>query len=425
MDYRLRTTHRAGWVLVDPWTIIKNGYVRVCNGLIEEVGQGHSSGGHVIDHGPGAIMPGFVNAHTHLELCALKRRVLCDKGLKLPAASSGESSTVRNSVNFLIRSLTPPQAAGNALAVQFRPWVKQLINLRDSEETENLLAGAKQGIKEMIESGTGVVGEISTLGITKDILENSSMEGIWFKEYLGNNSIIKTVCNEKKGRFATSFAAHAPHTTAPELLVNLKNAAQKNNLPFSIHVAESEDEIRFLSTGKGEWADFLTERGIDFSGWGLPVESPVKYLDRLGLLDKKTIAVHLIHADKDDFEILLRYDVCACLCFRSNHYLHQRLPDLTGMLDAGLKPCLGTDSLACVDSLNMFDETAFISNAFPLVPPSEILAMATINGANALGVADRFGTLDPGKCSRLIYVPVNQSNKSSLLEAIVNNEKQI
>jgi len=377
-------THRAGWILVDPWTIIKNGYVRVCNGLIEEVGQGHSSGGHVIDHGPGAIMPAFVNAHTHIELCALKGRALFDKG--------------------------------------FRPWLKQLINLRDAEEMENLLTGAKQGVKEMIESGTGVVGEISTLGITKEILANSSLAGIWFKEYLGNNSIVKTVCNEKKGRFATSFAAHAPHTTAPKLLVNLKNAAKKKNLPLSIHVAESEDEIRFLSTGKGEWADFLSKRGIDFSGWGLPVESPVKYLNRLGLLDKKTIAVHLIHADKDDFEILLRYNVCACLCFRSNHYLHQRLPNLTGMLGAGLKPCLGTDSLACVDSLNMFDETVFISDAFPLVPPSEILAMATINGANALSVEDRFGTLDPGKCSQFVYVPVNASNKSGLLEAIVNKE---
>lgn len=375
-------THRAGWILVDPWTIIQNGYVRVCNGLIEEVGQGHSSGGHVIDHGSGAIMPAFVNAHTHLELGALKGRVPFDKG--------------------------------------FRLWVKQLINMRDAEEMENLLTGAKKGVKELIESGTRVIGEISTLGITKDILTNSGLAGIWFKEYLGNNSIVKTGCDEKKDRITTSFAAHAPHTTAPEFLMNLKNATQKNNLPLSIHVAESEDEIRFLSTGKGEWADFLSERGIDFSGWGLPVESPVKYLNRLGLLDKKTIAVHLIHADKDDFEILLRYNVCLCLCFRSNHYLHQRLPDLTGILGAGLKPCLGTDSLACVDSFNMLDETAFISNAFPLVPPSEILAMATINGANALSVEDRFGTLNPGKSGQFIYVPINVRDKSSLLEAIVN-----
>ena len=380
-------THRAGWILVDPWTIIQNGYVRVCNGLVEEVGQGHPGGGHVIDHGPGVIMPAFVNAHTHLELCALKGRILFDKGLKL--------------------------------------WVKQLINLRDAEKMENLLTGAKQGVKELIKSGTGVVGEISTMGITKDILANSGLAGIWFKEYLGNNSIAKIKCNERKRHIVTSLAAHAPHTTAPELLVNLKNAARKNNLPMSIHVAESEDEIQFLSTGKGEWADFLSERGIDFSGWGLPVESPVKYLNRLGLLDKKTITVHLIHADKDDFEILLHYNVCVCLCFRSNHYLHQKLPDLTGMLNTGLKPCLGTDSLACVDSLSMFDETAFISNAFPLVPPSEILAMATINGADALDVADRFGTLDPGKNGRFIYVPVNVTDRSGLLEAIVNNEKQI
>jgi len=90
------------------------------------------------------------------------------------------------------------------------------------------------------------------------------------------------------------------------------------------------------------------------------------------------------------------------------------------MLNAGLKPCLGTDSLACVDSLSMFDEMTFTTNAFPLVSLSEILAMATINGANALGVADRFGTLNPGKSSRFVYVPVNVTNKLSLLEAIVN-----
>jgi cytosine/adenosine deaminase-related metal-dependent hydrolase len=374
-------THRAGWILVDPWTIIQNGYVRVCNGLIEEIGHRHPSGGQVIDHGPGAIMPAFVNAHTHLELCALKGRALFEKG--------------------------------------FRLWVEQLISMRDAEEMENLLTGAKQGVKELIESGTGVVGEISTMGITKDILANSGLAGIWFKEYLGNNSIAKIRCNEKKGHIVTSLAAHAPHTTSPELL-NLKNVAGKNNLPMSIHVAESKDEIQFLSTGKGEWADFLSERGIDFSDWGLPAESPVKYLNRLGLLDKKTLTVHLIHADKDDFEILMHYNVYVCLCCRSNHYLHQRLPDLTGMLNAGLRPCLGTDSLACVDSLSMFDETAFISNAFPLVPRSEILAMATINGANALGVADRFGTLDPGKRGLFVYVPINVTDKSSLLEAIVS-----
>ena len=181
-------THRAGWILVDPWTIIQSGYVRVCDGLIEEVGKGQPDDGQVIDHGPGAIMPAFVNAHTHLELCALKGRALFDKG--------------------------------------FRPWVEQLINLRDAEEMENLLTGAKQGVKELIESGTGVVGEISTLGITKDILTNSSLAGIWFKEYLGNNFSAKIKCNERKGRIVTSLAAHAPHTTSPELLINLKSATK-------------------------------------------------------------------------------------------------------------------------------------------------------------------------------------------------------
>jgi len=217
-----------------------------------------------------------------------------------------------------------------------------------------------------------------------------------------------------------SIAGHAPHTIAPEMLVYLKNIAQKENLPFSIHLAESEDEMEFMSTGKGKWAEFLSERGIDFSGWNLPVESPVKHLENLGILDNKTIAVHLLQTSRNDFETLARHDVCACICPRSNRNLHDRLPDIKGLLEAGLKICLGTDSLASVDSLSIFDEMAFISNAFPSILPAEILAMATVNGARALGFEDMFGSLTPGKRAAFVYAPVDVSSKSELMKALVN-----
>ncbi|MBU1163820.1 MAG: amidohydrolase family protein, partial [Proteobacteria bacterium] len=195
---------------------------------------------------------------------------------------------------------------------------------------------------------------------------------------------------------------------------------RKSNLPFSIHLAESEDEIEFLQTGKGKWAEFLSERRIDFSGWNLPVESPVKYLEDLGVLDENTMAVHLIHAEEKDFEILLRHNVSVCLCLRSNFNLHNMMPDLAGMFKAGIKPCLGTDSLASADSLSIFDEMAFVSKSFPSIPPAEILAMATVNGARALGFEDMFGSLTPGKRAAFVYAPVDVSSKSELLQALVN-----
>jgi cytosine/adenosine deaminase-related metal-dependent hydrolase len=164
----------------------------------------------------------------------------------------------------------------------------------------------------------------------------------------------------------------------------------------------------------------LSERGIDFSGWNLPVESPVKYLEDLEVLDENTIAVHILHASKKDFKILSSHDVSVCVCPRSNKNLHNMMPDLAGILKAGIKPCLGTDSLASADSLSIFDEMAFVSKSFPSIPPAEILAMATVNGANSLGFGEIFGSLTPGKRSAFVYVPVEVSSRSELLQAIVN-----
>jgi len=372
--------HKARWVVIDPWTIINDGYISVESGLIRDIGQGSCSG-HIIDHGSGALLPVLVNAHTHLELCALKNKVLPEKG--------------------------------------FRNWVKNLINLRNSASTDTLKAGAKNGVKELVESGCGVIGEISTLNLTREIMSKSGLAGVWFREFLGDVLLEDIICNINKS-LTISIAAHAPHTLAPNRIVELKEITRKSNLPFSIHLAESEDEIEFLQTGKGKWAEFLSERGIDFSGWNLPVESPVKYLEDLEVLDENTIAVHLLQASKKDFEILLRHNVRVCLCLRSNFNLHNMMPDLACMLKAGIKPCLGTDSLASVNSLSIFDEMAFISNAFPSILPAEILAMATVNGANSLGFEDMFGSLTPGKRAAFVYVPVYVSSKSELPQALVN-----
>jgi len=376
--------HKAGWVVIDPYTIIRDGFVHVDSGLIKNVGQGSCSGhiiGHIIDYGPGAILPVLINTHTHLELCALKDKVLPEKG--------------------------------------FRNWVENLINLRNSTGSEHFETAAINGVKELVESGCGVIGEISTLGLTWEIVSNSSLAGVWFREFLGNDLHQDIKCYSEKS-FIKSIAGHAPHTMSPELLVDLKKRTRRENIPFSIHLAESEDEIIFLTTGKGIWADFMTERGIDFSGWNLPVETPVQYLEDLGVLDENTIAVHLIHAKEKDFEILLRHNVRVCLCLRSNFNLHNMMPDLTGMLKAGLKPCLGTDSLASAESLSIFDEMAFVSKSFPSIPPAEILAMATVNGASSLGFGEMFGSLTPEKRAAFVYVPVDVSSKSGLLQALVN-----
>jgi len=375
--------HKAGWILIDPENIIENGFVKTEFGRIVDVGEGrgHGTCNNVIDHGPGVLMPCLVNAHTHLELSALKNQTNTSSG--------------------------------------FIPWVQSVIDRRDATGEKQLLEGILLGIKELIASGSLLAGEIASLGLSRQPFLNSSVSGIWFSEYLGIDTNDSFECEKINADKAISVAGHAPHTTASDLLVKLKSAADKTFLPFSLHLAESKSEVEFLTTGKGAWADFLNQRKIDTSAMKLSGAGPVKYADQLGLLDESTLAVHLVFADKKDILLLAEKNVNVCLCPRSNQILHHHLPDAPMMVKSGLKLCLGTDSLASNDSLSIFDEMKFLSESFADISPKDIVSMATINGAAALGIDTLFGRLTPGRSAKMIYLPINTDSAINILEFIV------
>jgi cytosine/adenosine deaminase-related metal-dependent hydrolase len=382
-----RVIHRARWIVADPWTILENGYIKTQGYRIVELGQGvPPSGLPVKDHGEGALIPALINAHTHLELCALKGSVSLDQG--------------------------------------FIKWVEDLLRERDALDKRQLTAAASDGITELIHTGCAGIGEISTLGITRDICLKSGLAGAWFREILGDN--ISTIQPEKQKpqhHMNITLAVHGPHTCSPDLIKTVFSSFEDRDRRISIHLSESEEEHTFITTGKGAWADFLNARGIDFSGWGLPDSSPVAYLDRLGILNECTLAVHLLLADNQDLEILKRRKVHICVCPRSNRNLHGHLPDLARMLQIGLTPCLGTDSLASVASLNIFEEMAFVSKKFPQISPAAIFAMATVNGAAALGIDKLWGSLLPGKMFIPVFVPVTARHPQRLMENLVNASK--
>jgi len=389
------TVHRAGWVIITPWQVIENGCIEVENGLIKDVYRafpGKNRGQHTIDHGPGVMMPCLVNAHLHLELSALKNALSFDKG--------------------------------------FAAWVQQLLEKREAAGTAVLVSAAKKAAKQLVEKGVGYIGEISTLGLTRTIVQSLNLSGVWFQEFLGSDQpdtmIGKTRVGktriEKNESLSFSLAGHAPHTTDPLLLQAAKNETIARNLPFSIHLAESDVESKFISGQKGQWGDFLMSRGIDTSSWPIGSKSPVQYLEDLGVLDSSTLAVHLLNIEPRDLDILVETQTQICLCPRSNLNLHKRLPDIGKMLEKKLAPALGSDSLASCDSLSIFDEMAFIRQKYPNIDPAQVLSMATINGARALGLLHRAGTLDKGKKSAFIYVDLNVRNKTDLIERVTTHE---
>jgi cytosine/adenosine deaminase-related metal-dependent hydrolase len=378
---RKRELHRAGWIMKDAHTLIENGYLEIENGLIRSVHKGRPEEKSV-DHGPGVLMPPLVNAHLHLELSALKNSLPFDKG--------------------------------------FKHWVKLLLEKRDAMGKEELIKAAQNSLQDLLESGTLYLGDVSTLGISRQLMEDSGLNGVFFREFLGSD--IPGVLTLKNDSVSFSVAGHAPHTSSPQLLMALKKSAASKTLLFSIHVAESDDESEFIRDKKGEWANFLTARGIDFSSWDIGSKTPVSYINDLGLLDSSTLAVHLLNVNEKDMDILARSKTKTCVCPRSNWNLHKKLPDIETLIQKGIHPALGTDSLASCDSLNVFDEMAFIQKHYPNLDPCTIVAMGTINGARALGVEHMTGTLSKGKKAQFLYRPLGGLNKKNILQRIISNE---
>ncbi len=376
-----RELHRAGWIIVDSSTIIENGYLEIENGFIRDVHKGVPKE-KSINHGPGVLMPPLVNTHLHLELSALKGSLPFDKGFKV--------------------------------------WVKMLLEKREALGEEKLIKESQSSVRDLIEYGNLYVGDISTLGITQSIIDDSALNGVCFHEFLGSD--IPTIFIQKNDMVSFSVAGHAPHTSSPQLLKTLKQCSKSNNLPFSIHVAESDDESEFINRKKGQWADFLTSRGIDWSSWNIGSKTPVRYVNDMGLLDPFTIAVHLLTVNDKDLQILARSKTKVCVCPRSNQNLHGKLPDIEKMITAGIQPALGTDSLASCESLNIFDEMLFVKKHYPGLDPAIIFSMGTINGARALGIERLTGTLSKGKKAQFLYRSLKAMNKKDLFQRIISNE---
>jgi cytosine/adenosine deaminase-related metal-dependent hydrolase len=372
-------THRAKWVIRSPDCVIENGFVSVCESRIADCGpwEGTASG-HVTDHGEGVLMPATVNGHTHLDLTPLAGKTDGHHG--------------------------------------FFSWVKEVIRLKDQLTPFDIRKGLCDGVSIARRGGAVLVGDHRSLPFGNPDRDGPPLI-CQFREYLGSREGAPGWGGKDDGFF--SLAAHAPHTTAPWLIRSLKDAAASRGRVFSIHVAESEEEAAFIQTGRGPWGALLSGREVDFSGWGLPARSPVCYLDRLGVLDHRTLAVHLVQAGSEDLDLIARRGTHVCVCPRSNYRLVGKLPDVHAMLKRSIRPALGTDSLASVDSLSVFHEMSFLRNGLPSIQPEEILAMGTINGAESLGMSEHFGTLDKGKAAAILFAPVDGPSAAVVVAAVV------
>ena len=173
---------------------------------------------------------------------------------------------------------------------------------------------------------------------------------------------------------------------------------------MSVHLGESPEESELLRTGSGPWRRMLEAMGAWRDDWPVPACDPVTYLDRQGLIDRRTVLAHGVQFDDAALGRVAEIGATIVTCPRSNRWVGVGAPPIDRFYASGVRVAVGTDSLASVDDLNLFAELKVMRSLAPRVPASRILASATQVGADALGLGQELGSLSPGKRAAMIAV---------------------
>jgi cytosine/adenosine deaminase-related metal-dependent hydrolase len=358
----------SSWLITAAGPPLRNGRVRVEDGSIVAVGapDDPALAGPVRDLGPGVLTPGLVNAHCHLELSYLAGRLERSRG--------------------------------------FVDWIEGLVAARASEEPATVRAAAAEAIHALRATGTVAVGDVSNRLAHLDLLEASPLRSVVFHELIGwDPAVAEDVIARSQpragGRVEVRLAAHAPHSVSPALFA----ALVRRGGPAAVHLAESEEESAFIARGDGAWRDFLDRRGVGHVAFDPAGRTPARHLHELGVLRRGLLAAHCVHLDADDLGLLAGAGVSVVVCPRSNRNLGVGLPPVESMLQAGIRLCLGTDSLASVDSLDLVDDMVALHRERPALDPRVIVEMATVRGAEALGLDRDVGAIVPGRRAALAH----------------------
>ena len=372
-------SYTAEWVLPVAGEPVHRGSVSIENGRIAGVDDRPLPG--AIDLGRVSIMPALVNAHTHLELSHL-------------------------------RAAIPPSD-------NFLGWIGGMMAARRNYSDPGdarILEGVRAGIAEARASGTGLLGDISNTLVTVPLLRQEGMAARVFYELLRFNPTDAQAmardarakadaATSEDGMVRVSLAPHAPYSVAPSLFAAIR--ADLDAHPghvSSVHLGESVEEVEFIKRGSGPWRTVLQHLNVWTDAWQAPGTSPVEYLDGLGFLDGRVLAVHGVQFAGTDLDRLRTRGVTLVSCPRSNRYVGVGSPPLEAFYATKVHVAFGTDSLASVEDLNLFSELAEARRLAPRVPARTLLESATRRGADALGFGSEFGTIEPRKRAELIAV---------------------
>jgi aminodeoxyfutalosine deaminase len=399
---------RARWVFPVSDPPLQDAAVTIADGRIVAVGN-PAIDVMLEDLGNVALLPGLINAHTHLEFSDIAKPI------------------------------------GNP-DMDFVGWLRAVMESRNGR-AGNAASAIAQGIAESLRHGVTTIAEIAQPGCPADAYAASPCELTLFLELIAprKDRVAKTLqaaCEhlEKGVRtvslenssdpfspcFSPGLCPHAPYTVHPELLVRAAMLSSDYHVPLAMHLAESLEELEFLTDGAGPLRDLLESRGGYDPAARHCGSRPLDEL-RCMLQAHRALVIHGNYLDDEEIEFLSwhRHRMAVVYCPRTHAWFDHAPYPLRKMLAAGVVVALGTDSRASSPDLSVLAEMRRVARAFPMLSRATILELGTLNGAQALGRETEIGTLELDNWANLTAIRLPDDPRDDPHDMLIDGEGEV
>jgi cytosine/adenosine deaminase-related metal-dependent hydrolase len=377
--------YHARWVVPISSPPIEYGTVIEDEGRIRYVGpRSEAPPGPDVDLGTVALLPGLVNAHTHLELTVMR---------------------------------------GFLEDLSFRAWLMRLTNARRAAlSPEALLDSSRAGIAEGLLAGITTYADTNDSGAPFQAMRAMGVRGISYQEVFGPDPAqcseslaglrakVKTIRPLETPLVRVGVSPHAPYSVSDPLFAATADYARAESLPVAVHIAESDAESALVTSATGPWADAHRGRGITVAPRG---RSPTAVLEQNGVLSARPLLIHCVRVDPDDIAAISSHDCAVAHCPASNAKLGHGIAPLAELLAADVRVGLGSDSVASNNRMDLLDEARLSvlmqrarGGRHDTPTAAQLLELATLGSARALGLDAEIGTLDVGKSADLAAFPL-------------------
>lgn len=387
--------HAAEYVLPITSDPVSNGAIAIDGNKIAAVGtpdelQRQFPDASTTDHGEAAILPGFVNCHSHLEITSMR----------------GALDDVEH---------------------DFRSWLLKLNGLRADLTDEDICAAAVAGATEGVQAGVTCFGDIGRMGHAGiAALKQVGLRGIVFQETefspdnrTADDDFLKLATKyeqlkvEETELVRVGLSPHSPYTVGSRLFELIAQYAILNRVPLTIHAAESADETELLAYGTGLFRGFYDKFELE---WHSPHCTPIEYLERLGVLSTQPLLAHCVRVSTSDLSKIKANGAKIAHCPKSNAKFGHGYAPFEQFQDAGIVVGLGSDSVASNNVCDLLEESRFAAlvarnreGSQRFITAKEMLETATLGGAKALGLSAEIGSLEPGKQADFVVISLSNT----------------